>query len=184
MEYRDSLGRTRRDAMMRTFGPSNQPRIAQLARIDDPVAGYEYVLDSIHQIAYRIPFCTESEPPAQQSPVSAPAPNRPMGTSTDENLGTKTMFGVTVSGDRSTTTWPPGSYRNNDITVVSSTETWTSRQYGQFVLKRSDPLQESTNEITTFSATEPDPSLFQIPAGYRIVDETAPFTITVHYDSE
>jgi hypothetical protein len=30
-----------------------------------------------------------------------------------------------------------------------------------------------------FTAAEPDPTLFMIPAGYQIVDETGPFTITV-----
>jgi hypothetical protein len=182
MIYRDSQGRTRTDQLTRPFGPAANPesRIASLASIRDPVAGYEILLDPIHQAAYRIPFCTY--PPPQAQTPAASTPNRNPGvTVTEEDLGTQTMFGVTVSGQRTTTTWAPGTYRNNDATVVTSEETWASRQYGQFQTKRTDPNQESTTTMKTFSTAEPDPSLFQIPAGYQVVDEPTPFTITIHY---
>jgi hypothetical protein len=38
--------------------------------------------------------------------------------------------------------------------------------------------------MTTFFATEPDAALFQIPAGYQVVDKTAPFSVTVHYGNQ
>jgi hypothetical protein len=38
---------------------------------------------------------------------------------------------------------------------------------------------DTTMTMKDFSTEEPDPSLFQIPAGYQIVDETGQFTITI-----
>jgi len=87
MTYRDSLGRTRRDSFMAPGAPLGQPyglntatHISQLAEINDPVAGYLYILDDFHRIAHRIGLCKPSPlpgmtvrtpPPAQATRVQA-----------------------------------------------------------------------------------------------------------------
>jgi hypothetical protein len=46
--------------------------------------------------------------------------------------------------------------------------------------KTVDPQSgESIRKFENFSRSEPDPALFQIPLGYRIVEETGPFTIEI-----
>ncbi len=41
--------------------------------------------------------------------------------------------------------------------------------------KTSDPRSgDSTTKLTNISQTEPDAALFQIPAGYSVVDEQQP----------
>jgi hypothetical protein len=186
MMYRDSMGRTRTDpaTMPPQPGTNKTPRVTRLAEINDPVARYRYIIDDFHQIAHRIPTCKPS-PPATRVLNQAVSP-RPTGiTNSTEDLGTQTMFGVTVTGQRSTTTFPPGTYQGNDAPVTTVNETWRSAQYRlDFLTKRSDPTGDTTWTMTNFIAGEPNPALFQIPAGYQIVDETAQFTITIPYEAE
>ena len=59
------------------------------------------------------------------------------------------------------------------------TETWDSPELKLRVMsKRSDPRSgENTTQILDINRAEPDPSLFTIPAGYTVVDETGRFEI-------
>jgi hypothetical protein len=42
----------------------------------------------------------------------------------------------------------------------------------------SDPRSgDTTMRLKNLSTAEPDPSLFQLPSGYKIVDETGPVTL-------
>jgi hypothetical protein len=72
-----------------------------------------------------------------------------------------------------TTIYPVG-FLGNDKPVTTVTETWASHEIGMPVLTRtSDPRRgESTMKLTNISRAEPDPSLFQPPAGYQIVDQS------------
>ena len=60
--YRDSMGRMRTDAEMTQPGSNARPQIARLAEINDSVAGYRYVIDDFHKIAYRITPCLREVP--------------------------------------------------------------------------------------------------------------------------
>jgi hypothetical protein len=195
MTYRDSVGRTRTDAamsqapMIARAAANFKPRIVRLPEISDPVAGFRYVLDDTNRIAYRITIQArqnQAQPRAKlvaQSPVAQAAPHVMENgvTSTSESLGTQSMFGITVAGQRTTTTYPPGTYQGNDGPLTSVSETWRSDQYGLVLLsKNSQPDgSESSTTMKDFSAAEPDPTLFMVPAGYQIVDETGQFTITL-----
>jgi hypothetical protein len=51
---------------------------------------------------------------------------------------------------------------------------------GVVILRKNTGLRTSTTmSIPDYKEGDPDPSLFQIPAGYKIVDETGPFTFAV-----
>jgi hypothetical protein len=193
MAYRDSMGRTRTDALMSQapmIAPAAanfKPHVMRLPEITDPVAGFRYVIDDANRIAYRIKIQARKEQvrpaPAARPPVAQTTPRaRENGvTFQNESLGTQTMFGITVTGQRETTTYLPGTYQGNDGPLTSVSETWRSDQYRMVLLsKNSQPDgSESTTTMKDFSPTEPDPTLFMVPAGYQIVDETGPFTITV-----
>ena len=92
-----------------------------------------------------------------------------------EDLGSQTMEGVLVKGTRTTHTIPTGQIGNEaPITIVS--EVWTSSDLKTVVYsKRSDPrIGEQTFRLTNIVRAEPNPSLFTVPADFRIVDDPAP----------
>lgn len=88
-----------------------------------------------------------------------------------EDLGSQTMEGVLVNGVRTTHTIPAGQIGNERaITIV--TEVWTSPDLKTVVYsKRSDPrMGEQTFRLTNIVRAEPSPSLFSVPADFKIVD--------------
>lgn len=203
MTYRDTMGRTRTDLaktrtpeMIPAAAAANfQPQIMRLPEITDPVAGYRIILDPVHQIAHRVAIqARQNQAPNLNAAVAAariaanPMPARTMdngATVKNENLGTETILGVTAIGQRNTTTYPVGTYQGNDQPVTQVNENWRSAQYG-LVLRslNTGPNGDTTTAMKDFSLDEPDPSLFQVPAGYQIVDETGEFTITIPRDAQ
>jgi hypothetical protein len=97
---------------------------------------------------------------------------------TTEKLASQTIEGVLVEGTRHTTTWPVGA-QGNDRPITRTNETWMSPDLKVVILsKMSDPRSgEQTQKLINISRSEPDPSLFQPPPDYTIVDEKADFTI-------
>ena len=88
-----------------------------------------------------------------------------------EDLGSQTMEGVLVNGVRTTRTIPAGQIGNEKpITIV--TEVWTSPELKTVVYsKRSDPrMGEQTFRLTNIVRAEPSPSLFTVPADFKVVD--------------
>ncbi len=92
--------------------------------------------------------------------------------SKNESLGTQTIEGLVADGHRMTTTWPVGSM-GNDREVVSTNESWQSKELGMAVLsKNSDPRSgERTMKLTNISRAEPDPALFQVSSDYTIEEQ-------------
>lgn len=93
------------------------------------------------------------------------------GDVTTENLGSQTMEGVQVTGVRTTQTIAVGKIGNDrPITIV--TEVWTSPELKMIVLsKRNDPrMGEQTFKLTNIQRGEPDPSLFVVPADFKITE--------------
>ncbi|MGE5360137.1 MAG: hypothetical protein ACM3NQ_14065 [Bacteroidales bacterium] len=88
---------------------------------------------------------------------------------TREDLGEQTIEGVLATGTRTTTVIPAGTIGNDQpIRVVS--EEWISKDLGILVLTRhSDPRTgETTYRVTNVNRAEPDPTLFQVPADYKM----------------
>ena len=95
-----------------------------------------------------------------------------------ESLGTQVMEGVNVQGTRSTMTIPVGA-QGNDRPLATVSETWFSPDLKLTILMKTTDHRngESTTRMTNLVLGEPDPSLFQPPAGYNIVDEAGPFQV-------
>lgn len=92
-----------------------------------------------------------------------------------ESLGTKVIEAVQVDGTRSTSTIPKGAI-GNDKDIVITRETWYSPDL-QMVLQstQDDPrFGQTTYVLTDVQRSEPDVSLFQVPAGYKIEKAPAP----------
>src|SRR5437763_186822 len=88
-----------------------------------------------------------------------------------EDLGSQTMEGVLVNGVRTTRTIPEGQI-GNERPIKIVTEVWTSPELKTVVYsKRSDPrMGEQTFQLKNIVRTEPDPSLFAVPADFKMVD--------------
>jgi hypothetical protein len=97
------------------------------------------------------------------------------GQAQTEDLGSKTMEGVTVTGTRTTRTIPAGQI-GNDRPLSIVTEVWTSPELKTIVYsKRSDPrMGDQTFQLTNIMRAEPDPSLFMVPSDFKIIEGAEP----------
>lgn len=101
------------------------------------------------------------------APVPATA-----GETRTESLGTQDIEGVEAEGTRTITSIPAGAIGNErPIEIVY--ERWYSKELQTIVYsKHSDPrFGDQTYRLTNIVRSEPDPSLFEVPAGYRIRTE-------------
>jgi hypothetical protein len=101
--------------------------------------------------------------------VSAPGPTlQTKGTSSSEDLGTKTIAGLTAKGKRLTETIPAGQV-GNDAALVVTHDTWTVAQPRITVMAVDDDPRtgKHTWEVTSFQKGDPDPALFTPPASYK-----------------
>jgi hypothetical protein len=99
--------------------------------------------------------------------------SRPKSKFTSETLGTEEIQGIEARGHRYTTTVPAGA-DGNDAPLVSTTERWSALTVGLSGLIvreiRNDPQRgKTTQELTTLTQGDPDPTTFQPPEGYEIV---------------
>jgi hypothetical protein len=162
-EVRDSMGRTRRGATTVT--------------IVDPVAGYSYTLDTAAQTAHRKSIAAKFRPATEATaPPATGTQSRILSSGVialTESLGSKTIDGVAAFGTRVTLTYPPGTMSGNDKTTSTVNESWFSPQLGTSLLMHSSGalVPNSTSTLTNLTYSEPDPSLFQVPDGYRIIDD-------------
>ena len=89
-----------------------------------------------------------------------------------ESLGTQTMEGVNAEGSRTTSTIEAGAVGNDrPIQIVS--ERWYSPDLQTAVVTRhNDPRTgEEVLRLTNIRRAEPGAYLFQVPAGYQMVDQ-------------
>jgi hypothetical protein len=95
--------------------------------------------------------------------------NSTKGDVVKEDLGEQTIDGVLAKGTRTTMTIPAGASDNEQpIRIVS--EEWFSPDLQVLVMtKHSDPrVGDTTYRLLHVTRTEPDKSLFELPAGYTI----------------
>ena len=161
---RDSQGRTRREQLLDRIG-SLAADAPKLVFISDPVTGQDYTLntrDKTVTVEKRIDIEALMKS-AKERP--SPQPRRDVKS---ENLGEKVLEGLTVKGERLSATMAAGAV-GNERPLELSLETWYSPELHIFLYrKRVDPrFGEITYTVTNIRRTEPDSSLFKIPAGYR-----------------
>jgi hypothetical protein len=86
-----------------------------------------------------------------------------------ESLGTQTIEGVTAVGTRSTLTIPAGEI-GNTLPIEIVDETWYSPELQIMMITRHcDPRSgETTYRLTNINRSEPDRSLFEVPADYTV----------------
>lgn len=113
-----------------------------------------------------------------QGPETGPLPNN-AGYATRVDLGHQYLLGLETAGTREIVTLDAGVV-GNDQRVIIEREFWYSSQLGINLLSTvSDPrFGKQTFTVTNVSTVEPDPKLFELPAGFKVQDlrETVPPT--------
>lgn len=114
--------------------------------------------------------------PADDLTVAAPLkPLPPRAMSADnvsaEDLGTRNIAGIDTVGRRETATVEAGTV-GNDQPFTTMKEYWHSQELGLNLLSiRSGPMVgKQIFTITELTAAEPDPQLFELPAGFKVTD--------------
>ncbi len=148
------IGRFARDPQGRTrFERAYKFPPVWLTTIYDPVAGVAYLLDEDAKVAHRMAM-----PPYDPATVRPP-----IGRPNDEMLGEQVVNGLRLTGRR----------MNGPLTI----EIWRSEELQLDVTTRSS--NGYSGRLEKLSRGEPDPTLFRPPADYRVVDEAAPFPMTI-----
>jgi len=211
MLCRDSEGRVRREAGLNLLEAGQQTSAPKLITIVDPVAGIRYLLDTENKIAQKMPLLPEGGFTTAAVPGPAHAPDKQVmiyqrtgGPGSDvmfndvlvkkvgpdsgekapnsENLGDQTIDGIHVTGTRMTHTIPAGKMGNEKPITVTSERWYSPELKATITTKHDDPWAgELKTELKNVSASEPDASLFAVPADYKVVDDKdGPIRIKLH----
>jgi hypothetical protein len=105
-----------------------------------------------------------------EGPPTGPLPGD-QGNAIHEELGKQFIAGMETVGTRDSLIYNPGVF-GNDRTLTMEREFWYSVQLGINLLSiRSDPrIGKQTFTVTTVVLGEPDAALFELPAGFKVVD--------------
>lgn len=199
--YRDGEGRTRREQTLKAIGNfalSGEPVMS--ISINDPVAGVAYVLEPHSHTARKILGFHMDTGPGGAFKVTPKGEGQGFTLQTTlngavtmnvataggrmreakeragvrtEDLGTQTVEGVNAVGTRSTITIPAGQI-GNERAIEITDERWFSPDLQTMVMtKHSDPRSgETVYRLTNINRAEPDHSLFEVPADYKLSEES------------
>jgi hypothetical protein len=171
---------------IRAIGRDNQGRIHNEARVLVPVTGSNspqvmriHLYDpQTRTTAYLYPqqrtysTATVNHPPATEPPDMYASPT---GSSVpvsqfakEEDLGNRIMDGVPVHGVREVQTIPSADGTAGKEIIVTDEYWYSEDLHMNLVRKHDDPRTGSvTLTVTQISRSEPEPSFFEIPAGYK-----------------
>lgn len=149
---RDTEGRTRLEETRNN---------ATVVFIHDPVAGIAWVLDPASLLARRFTVASVS--------VDLTTTGHP--DAVGDSLGSATLAGVNAEGTRVTRVLAAGE-AGNDLPLTLTTETWYSNELQTVVMsKTTDPrVGETVYALTGVQRSEPDHTLFEVPANYLVQD--------------
>jgi hypothetical protein len=168
---RDSAGRT----LIETLGHSNPAKWPPVVffQVWDPVkhVGIDWTSIPNQASLFHMPGLRQKSKESPSVPWNWGAPGSQDGNPLWElkHLGTKTIHGVVAEGIYATRV-VPGGKEDTGQPVMITEERWYSRDLQITVLNiYNDPRDGShTWEMTDLERTEPDPVLFQVPAGYDV----------------
>ncbi|HKQ88795.1 MAG TPA: hypothetical protein VJS43_18715 [Candidatus Acidoferrales bacterium] len=172
-QYRDSQGRTRTEEYIVDPAILNADlKTPSSITIRDPATGATFVLNPREHTARQL-LPPKRPDPATISPRAADVRRQAEALRPRierEDLGAQTIDGLYATGMRSTATIPIGA-QGNDRPMAVVTEIWANPDLVINVLvKTSDPRGgDHTIRLTNIDRSEPDPTLFEVPADYMIV---------------
>jgi hypothetical protein len=172
--HRTTTSNVCRDSQGRTYSQLNLPSVVSGSEnssrivIRDPVAGVDYMLDTVNKTYLKVTHPTR-KPPAGNA-GNAPrfeGGGFPNGGVTSD-LGFQTIAGLSCKGTRFTRTVAAHSKLGNEQPLQVVTERWYSPDLGiDIQTQTSDPSHGSTTmTVSNINRNEPDAAFFQVPAGY------------------
>lgn len=180
-------------SMEHVMPPSEGQRPVRIT-ITDPAAGTVTILDPQQKTAAVSHLATSAASgaglltpgnaaqPGRPTPATAAAMPLPASTSMNtktEDLGTKIIDGLQVTGVRTTHTTQSSGPDGKQF--VSTTDTWTSPELKVVVMTEttSSSGDRHVTKLQNIVRSEPSASLFQVPAGYS-VRNNMPMASNVH----
>jgi hypothetical protein len=159
---RDARGRIRNERhMLMPEGTKGMPPLVSV-HVFDPATRISYIYNPATMIA-------------RQQLVPPPAARPDLNDSKIEELGYTTLNGLQAKGTRTSRVVPaPASGTGAPVTVTD--EVWYSEELHMNLMEVHTDLRggKQTVAILSIQRDEPAPSLFEVPAGYKIVDMTPP----------
>jgi hypothetical protein len=167
--YRDAQGRTRRETTMPAIGPmATSGGTKQVIFINDPVAGFQYVLHPDRKTAEKFPIHrrdTAVAPTAAQTQLRQQFQSEVK----EEPLGTQTIAEVQAQGNRSTRTVPAGQIGNTQPIQITNERWYSPDLHVDVMTKRSDPrIGNYVFQLSDISRSAPSESLFTVPSDYTV----------------
>lgn len=159
---RDARGRIRNERhMLMPEGTKGMPPLVSV-HVFDPATRISYIFNPATMIA-------------RQQLVPPPSAKPELSNSKIEELGYTTLNGIQAKGTRTTrVVAAPSSGTGKDVTVTD--EVWYSEELHMNLMEVHTDVRGGmqTVAILSIQRDEPTASLFEVPAGYKIVDMTPP----------
>jgi hypothetical protein len=177
--YRDSRGRTRIEIFSKDMLPATPKAAVQAGAVEisDPTASFLCVLDSRLRVVHRIKTAEPITP--SRAPRSSNTGSRgplPAGMSFEE-LGKRDFFGQQAIGQRLVNGSVP---EMGGTSGKLTTETWVVPELNlTMLLDISGGGYRTLAKIVALDKGEPDTSLFELPLGYSIVDQSESFSVSL-----
>ena len=159
---RDSRGRIRNERhMLMPKGTEGTPPLVAV-HVFDPATRISYIYNPATMIARQ-----------QLVPRTWREPE--LGNTKTEDLGYTTLNGMQAKGTR-TTRVVPAEVSGTGKPVTVTDEVWYSEELHMNLMEEHTDVRggKQTLAILSIKRDEPAPSLFEVPAGYKIVDLTPP----------
>jgi len=189
--YRDSQGRTRREHELGANTPASDGLPPRVIVINDPVGRVNYVIETQTGVARKTNLPPERVMEAMQRATGGNAPfsvlmpasaarrrqaegdaAQPPPEPVREKLLPQTIEGVMAEGTRITLTIPAGEFDNEKPMVITHEEWYAPELHMIVLMKHNDPrFGETSFKLTNIMRGDPAPELFQLPNGYRVVDQ-------------
>ncbi len=96
------------------------------------------------------------------------------------SLGSKVIDGISTEGTKITTVIPAGQIGNQGPLEIVSEKWYSPELHVNVMTSFSDPRFGTTvYRLTNINRAEPDASLFQVPAGYKVEDAPHPGKVVI-----
>jgi hypothetical protein len=165
---RDASGRIYQERAY--FVPNDGKRESFVTQIEisDPAAGQIYICRTAEHVCRLRGFSANAGPDfTLVAPASAGQPGV-----TVESLGTQNVAGFETVGTRETHVLGAATI-GNEAPILERKEFWYSAELGINLITKREDAKFSTHqnfEVGNISRGEPDVKLFNLPAGYKILD--------------
>lgn len=135
-----------------------------------------FMLDQKHQCVLSRYTASSNAIYKFQGPPTGTLPNN-VGFVTHEDLGKELIAGLETTGTRDSTSYNPGVFGNDQVMTIKREFRYSAQLGFNLLSKLSDPrIGTQTFTATNLIPAEPDPSLFKLPEGFKVLDQrqTAP----------